>query len=123
MSRLSRKDVAFPRGRPVEPAIIPFPKQPDADSPGPVLEFHGYYFLGEFPVHLVGQRWKIEHAESVPAYSCEDPMQPGILLTSRLENGVDGSLIRAVSFEEFQARVAAIRGECTRPRAGTLPLR
>lgn len=128
MSRLSRQ-VAYPRGRPVanasgvNPDIIPFPIQPEANSPGPVLEFHGYYCLGELPIHLVGQRWQAEHASNIPAYSCPDPMQPGILLTSRLENGVDGSLIRAVSFEEFQERVAAIRGEYKRPRAETLPLR
>lgn len=94
---------------PPEPYTVPFPKQPDANAPEPLLEFHGYFVMDGKPIHLVGERWKAEEAVCDRAFACPDPMQPGIILAARLENGVDGSLIRAVSFQEFEAIVAVIR--------------
>lgn len=122
MKHPSRKEVALPRGRPTSeelPAILPFPKQADPDAPRPVLEFHGYFVGGGMALHLTGERWRAEDMEGGRAIAYPDPMQPGIMLAAHLENGLDGSLIRAVSFEEFQERVREIREGYIRPLADT----
>lgn len=127
MSRLSRQ-VAYPRGRPAanasgaNPDIIPFPKQPDADTPGPLMRFHGYYVVNGVPIHLIGERWRAEDSGFSPSPVTPDPFNPEVMLAGWLESDLDGVVILAVSCEEYQERVSASRVSLP-PQVGTSKIR
>lgn len=101
------------------PSILPFPGIDETagpePEPEPVLDFHAYFIKDGVPIHLVGQRWRREDAEHSPTPTFPDPMDPGILLTSFIEDQ-QGLVIPAVSYEAYQAYLQA-----TRPESGVQP--
>ncbi|AGA28413.1 hypothetical protein [Singulisphaera acidiphila] len=114
-----RKDVAFPRGRPMiamaGSIITPLPSRLAQVAPGPALEYHSYFLVDGVPLHMIGERWLAEDAVHALTPTYPDPLQPGVELTTRLED-VDGTIIQAVSSEVYLAcRQAFQAGSAARP--------
>jgi hypothetical protein len=112
MSRSTiRRAVAYPRGRP-HAKTLPFVLPASRSLPKPILEYHQYYIVDGVPVHFVGQRWKAEDAAHSPTPGAPDPYQPGIVLSSRLEDA-SGAVIQAVSYDQWRAATRALRAGST----------
>lgn len=126
MSRsISRRSVAYPRGRPdqpIEAKILPLPSVAAERQPKPIARFHAYYVLAGIPVHAIGERWHAKDAIGLPFPTYASPDDPSIACSLRLESGIEGVIIQSVSREEYLDRKRAIR-ETSRTRLAADPHR
>ena len=115
MSRITRKEIACPRGR---HKVIQFPAPRPSIKAKPILRYHTYIIANGIPVHVIGERWRKEDASSCRSSTFPDPSNPAIVLAMRVES-VAGVAIRVVSCEEYHALAEAIRLGSPARMAGT----
>lgn len=107
----------MPTRRSPRPVILPFVRPPAAGG-GLIMEKWKTWIVHGHAVQMIGQRWRADAFEGVPAGFEEDPSHPGELITVRLIDCATGREISPASDEQLSLALSSPPSPPSRRRPG-----